>query len=88
MMPPVHSEVFSSIVDMLPGGAFSGYLPYCCLLLVAAIVLVSCCASCITVGSVGTSCWAAYCDLSLFQFKIHSCGAVGLGTRGCRVSLS
>jgi hypothetical protein len=55
MTPPVHSEVFSSLVDMLPGGAFSGYLPYCCLLLVAVIVLVSCCVSCTTtVGSVGT----------------------------------
>jgi hypothetical protein len=46
MTPPVHSEVFSSIVDMLPGGAFSGYLPYSCLLLVAVIVLVRCCVSC------------------------------------------
>jgi hypothetical protein len=54
MTPPVHSEVFSSIVDMLPRGAFSGYLPYCCLLLVAAIVHISSCVSFITVGSVGT----------------------------------
>jgi hypothetical protein len=45
MTPPVHSEVFSSIVDMLPSGAFSGYLPYCCLLLVGSIVLISCCVS-------------------------------------------
>jgi hypothetical protein len=27
MTPPVHSEVFSSIVDVLPRGAFSGQLP-------------------------------------------------------------
>jgi hypothetical protein len=62
MTPPEHSEVFSSIVDMLLGGTFrvdmllggtfSGYLPYCCLLLVGSIVLISCCVSSITVGSV------------------------------------
>jgi hypothetical protein len=45
MTPLVHSEVFSSIVDMLPGGVFSSYLPYCCLLLVGSIVLISCCVS-------------------------------------------
>jgi hypothetical protein len=26
--PPVHSEVFSSIVDVLPGGVCSGYLSF------------------------------------------------------------
>jgi hypothetical protein len=41
-------------VDVLPGSPLSGHLPFCCLLLVAAIVLVSCCVSSITVGSVGT----------------------------------
>jgi hypothetical protein len=43
-----------SVVDVLPGSPLSGHLPFCCLLLVAAIVLVSCCVSSITVGSVGT----------------------------------
>jgi hypothetical protein len=88
MTPPVHSEVFSSIVDMMPGGAFSGYLPYCCLPLVGSIILISCCVSwCqFTVGSVGTV-------LALLAFghgplietrrgsnsKIHSCGSAGIG---------
>jgi hypothetical protein len=72
MTPPVHSEVFSSIVDMLPGGAFSGYLPYCCLL-VGSIVLISCWVSFMLVRSVQSapSCRSAYCGpLQIrFQFK-------------------
>jgi hypothetical protein len=43
-----------SVVDVLPGSPLSGHLPFCCLLVVGSIVLISCCVSSMTVGSVGT----------------------------------
>jgi hypothetical protein len=44
---------FSYSEHVAAGGAFSGHLPFVAFLLVAAIVLVSCCVSSITVGSLG-----------------------------------